>query len=105
LDAGAACVVEGIVVESKEQETGGIVVESKEQETGGIVVESKEQETGVFIGGGGGGQQTGRGMGGAGACGGSLENLHAMVAEVSHHDAPVAVDGNAAFRAVETSVA
>ena len=35
----------------------------------------------------------------------SLENLHAMVAGVSHDDAPVAVDGDAAKRAVELPVA
>ena len=32
-----------------------------------------------------------------------LQNLHAMVVGVSHHDAPVAVDGNAALREVELS--
>ena len=37
--------------------------------------------------------------------GGSLENLHAMVAGVSHDHAPVAVDGDAAKRAVELPVA
>ena len=36
---------------------------------------------------------------------GSLENLHAMVVGVSHDDAPVAVDGDAATRVVELSVA
>ncbi len=39
-----------------------------------------------------------------GAGGSSLENLHAIVVGVSHHDAPVAVDENAAIRAVELSV-
>jgi len=39
------------------------------------------------------------------AGGSSLHNLHAMVAGVSHDDAPVAVDGDAAKRAVELSVA
>ena len=39
------------------------------------------------------------------AGGSSLENLHAMVEGVSHHDAPVAVDGNAAIRAIQLSVA
>ena len=37
--------------------------------------------------------------------GGSLENLHAMVVGVSHDHAPVAVDGDAAKRAVELPVA
>jgi hypothetical protein len=44
-------------------------------------------------------------VGGGVAGGSSRENLHAMVEAVSHHDAPVAVDGNAAIRAVELSVA
>ena len=35
----------------------------------------------------------------------SLHNLHAMVAGVSHDDAPVAVDGNAAIGGEEMSVA
>ena len=35
----------------------------------------------------------------------SLENLHAIVVGVSNHDAPVAVDGNAAPRSIELSVA
>ena len=39
------------------------------------------------------------------AGGSSLQNLHAMVVGVSHDDAPVAVDGDAAIRAVELSVA
>ena len=43
-------------------------------------------------------------MGGA-AGGSSLQNLHAMVAAVSHDDAPVTVDGDAALRAAELSVA
>jgi len=62
----------------------------------------------ISIGGGGRQGQTGRGVGmggGVGACGSSLENLHAMVEGVSHDDAAVAVDGNAATRAVELSVA
>ena len=42
---------------------------------------------------------------GGGAAGSSLENLHAMVIAISHNDAPVAVDGNAAKRLVELSVA
>jgi hypothetical protein len=37
--------------------------------------------------------------------GSSLENLHAMVVGVSHDDAPVAVDGDAAKRLAEFSVA
>ena len=41
-------------------------------------------------------------MGAAG--GSSLQNLHAMVVGVSHDDAPVAVDGDAATRVVELSV-
>ena len=41
--------------------------------------------------------------GGAGCS--SLHNLHAMVAGVSHDDAPVAVDGNTAIRGEEMSVA
>ncbi len=49
---------------------------------------------------GGGGDQEGGGVGGS-----SLENLHAMVVGVSHHDAPVPVNGNAATKAVELSVA
>jgi len=45
--------------------------------------------------------------GGGRVCAGSssLENLHAIVASVSHHDAPVAVDGNAATRKHELPVA
>ena len=39
------------------------------------------------------------------AGGSSLQNLHAMVEGVSHDDAPVAVDGDAATRAVELCVA
>ena len=46
-----------------------------------------------------GGDKTGGGAGDS-----SLENLHAMVVGVSYHDAPVAVDGNAATRLVELSV-
>ncbi len=47
-------------------------------------------------------QEGGRG----GAAGGSsLQNLHAMVAAVSHDDAPVAVDGDAATRVAELPVA
>ena len=42
---------------------------------------------------------------GGGAGGSLLQNLHAMVAVVSHDDAPVAVDGDTAKRAVELSVA
>ena len=38
------------------------------------------------------------------AGGSSLHNLHAMVAGVSHHDAPVTVDGNAATRVAELRV-
>ena len=52
-------------------------------------------------GGGGPGVRYYRRYGG----GGSLENLHAMVEGVSHDDAPVAVDGDAATRAVKFSVA
>jgi len=54
-------------------------------------------------GGGRGKRERRRGRIGAG--GRSLENLHAIVVGVSHHDAPVAVDGNAALRAVELSIA
>ena len=43
-------------------------------------------------------------VGGSGG-GSSLQNLHAMVAAVSHDHAPVAVDGDAATRAVELPVA
>ena len=39
------------------------------------------------------------------AGGSSLQNLHAMVAGVSHGHAPVAVDGDAATRVVELTVA
>ena len=46
-----------------------------------------------------------RALGEGGACGSSLENLHASVVGVGHHDAPVAVDGNAATRGAELSVA
>jgi hypothetical protein len=46
-----------------------------------------------------------RGVRGGGAAGSSLENVHAMVPGVSHHDAPIAVDGNAALRRVVLSVA
>jgi len=43
---------------------------------------------------------------GGGAGGSSLQNLHAMVVVgVSHDDAPVAVDGDAASREAEWSVA
>jgi hypothetical protein len=42
---------------------------------------------------------------GGGAGGSSLKNLHAMVVCVSHDDAPVAVDGDAAMRAAELSFA
>ncbi len=49
---------------------------------------------------GGGGDKKGEGAGGS-----SLQNLHAMVAGVSHDDAPVTVDGDAAPRAAEFSVA
>ena len=44
------------------------------------------------------------GVGERGEIGNSLENLHAMVEGVSHDDAPVAVDGDAAKRAAELSV-
>ena len=44
-------------------------------------------------------------VGGEVKSGNSLENLHAMVVGVSHHDAPVAVDGNAAKRSSQLSVA
>ena len=43
-----------------------------------------------------------RGVGGGAAGGSSLQNLHAMVVGVSHDDAPVAVDGDAATRLVES---
>ena len=46
------------------------------------------------------GEEKGRGAGGS-----SLENLHAMVEGVSHDDAPVAVDGDAATRVLEFCVA
>ena len=49
---------------------------------------------------GGGGDKKGEGAGGS-----SFQNLHAMVAGVSHDDAPVTVDGDAAPRAAEFSVA
>ncbi len=59
--------------------------------------------------GAGGRGEEGRGEGGdkkgGGAGGNSLENLHAMVSGVSHDDAPVAVDGDAAIRVVELPVA
>ena len=54
---------------------------------------------------GGAGGRGGENKKGGGAGGSSLQNLHAMVAAVSHDDAPVAVDGDAATRAVESSVA
>ena len=44
------------------------------------------------------------GEGGGAAGGSSLQNLHAIVAGVSHDDAPVAVDGDAATREAELSV-
>ena len=47
------------------------------------------------------GEGGGEGRGG----GSSLENLHAMVAAVSHDHAPVAVDGDAAIRVDELPVA
>jgi hypothetical protein len=62
----------------------------------------------LFERGGGGVHCRGRqggGEGGGVAVGSSLENLHAMVVGVSHHDAPVAVDGNAAVKFGEFSVA
>ncbi len=46
-----------------------------------------------------------RGVGGGAAGGTTHQNLHAMVVGVSHDDAPVAVDGDAATRLVELSVA
>ena len=53
-----------------------------------------------------GGGREGRGIRrGGGAGGSSIQNLHAIVEGVSHDDAPVAVDGDAALRAVEQSVA
>ena len=75
----------------------------------GAYLRARVVET-IFIGGGRGGGtlqgQAGRGRGGEGVAGGSsLENLHAMVVSVSHHDAPVAADGNAAERVAELSVA
>ncbi len=58
--------------------------------------------------GGGGKGEEGRGGGGdkkgGGAGGSSLQNLHAMVEGVSHDDAPVAIDGDAAKRVEELSV-
>ena len=51
----------------------------------------------------GGGVGARRGGGGVG--GRSLENLHTVVEGISHDDAPVAVDGNAAKRVVQLSVA
>ena len=45
------------------------------------------------------------GRGGSGGGGSSLQNLHAMVAVVSHDHAPVAVDGDAAMGAAELPVA
>ncbi len=50
----------------------------------------------LLLGGGGGGE---------GAGGSSLQNLHKMVAVVSHDDAPVAVDSDAALRVVELEAA
>ena len=44
-------------------------------------------------------------MGGRCAGGSSHKNLHAIVAAVSHDDAPVAVDGDAAEGAAELPVA
>jgi hypothetical protein len=56
--------------------------------------------------GGGGRGRGGEGdKKGGGAGGSSLKNLHAIVEGVSHDDTPVAVDGDAATRAVELSVA
>ena len=49
-------------------------------------------------------QEVGGGERGA-AGGSSLQNLHAMVAGVSHDDAPVAVDGDTTTRVVELPVA
>ena len=45
------------------------------------------------------------GVGEGGVIGSSLENLHAMVVGVSHDDAPVDVNGDAAKRADALSVA
>ena len=59
----------------------------------------------ILLGVGVGGSRGRRESAGRVAGGSSLENLHAMVAGVSHHDAPVAVDGNAATMAGELSVA
>ena len=58
-----------------------------------------------FLFGGGGGRRGEEGdKKGGGAGGSSLQNLHAIVEGVSHDDAPVAVDGDAAIRAAELSV-
>jgi len=58
---------------------------------------------GQRVGGGGRGEGGGRGAEVYVCC--SLENLHAIVVGVRHDDAPVAVDGNAATRSDELSVA
>ena len=49
-------------------------------------------------------ESEGIGEGGRCAGGSSHKNLHAMVAVVSHDDAPVAVDGDAAVRTAELPV-
>jgi hypothetical protein len=70
-------------------------------------VRTRGVDTFFYRGGGGGrGRQgLGRERKGGGAGGTSLENLHAMVVGVSHHNAPVAVNGNAAIRVLQLSVA
>ncbi len=55
-------------------------------------------------GGGGRGGEGGRDKKEGGEAGRSFENLHSMVKGVSHDDAPVAVDGDAATRAAELCV-
>ena len=59
----------------------------------------------IVVGGGEEGRGGGGDKKGEGAGGSSFQNLHAMVAGVSHDDAPVTVDGDAAPRAAEFSVA
>ena len=58
-----------------------------------------------FWGGRGGGTGVQRKGGGGDSGGISLENMHAIVAGVSNHDAPDAVDGNAAISEAELRVA
>jgi hypothetical protein len=80
-----------------------------------FAISQVEGSNGIIGGGGAGGKGHGGGglLGGGGVGGGwggaaggsSHQNLHAIVALVSHDDEPVAVDGDAATRVEELPVA